>query len=737
MNFFAQKGSMVDSALEYAQAGFPVFPAHFLPSDHGQGRVSPLVAGGRNAATTEPEQILQWWASFPDALIAIPTGAASGLLAVTLPKSAPLDTKTPCFSTFFSENCYLFQFPSSGEKPACGHLDGGSFSGEGGFIVVPPSSLAYKNAENEAISGCYSVLQDGEIQGAPGELLQKIREIATVEKTEIVVPSGMPEIFRGIEKKQEPEPEQEEQEEEEEGLPRLPLECLPPQLRTVVEGAAKSYNIDCWLPFAAALSTAATIVGANVMIENRKQYPGHLWLCLVGRSTIGKSDITNFFYTSIYNQEALFCDLYEKALENYENELEEWEQAKSEALKKKEKFKEKKPELPQKTTLYVDDVTPESLTMVLKNNPGGVSWNCDEIRTLLSSFGRYGGKGSEKAAKARLLSLYGGAPTKLDRKNGQPSSLARQSWLSIFGTVQPAILPKIFDPEDRGSGFLQRFMFIHAKKLPPKIDPSKRPELSSFKKQVTDIFDKMLMDVPRLIPGDKESKPLYVRPDKQGREMINHFIFELEKQSYYLSGEGEAADEAESRAGRWQDQLPRLILLMHCLERAEQGIGIGTVISAQTVEKTIHIFKALMEHSKTAWKLIKNESVKKPKSLDIIDIIDKYVDKTREVFEIKYAERVGTKTKSDLILTEIGAGTTSISTRQALTKALENLGFSKKSCNTGIKMVIEKGKYQAILDKIEAKKATERQTQFVPTPPAPKNDNFFRELTEGMGVESF
>ena len=233
MNFFATKSSIVDSALEYASRGLKVFPAHYNPADHGPGKISPLATGGRNAASTDKEQIRQWWASFPEALIAIQTGAASGILAVTTPQNTPFDTKTPSFSTYSGENCYIFQFPTQGEKPSCGDLEGGSFKGEGGFIVVPPSTLAYKNAENEEVSGCYSVIQDGEMEGAPQELLEKMRAVATVEKVErgTVTPRAeTPDIFRAVEKPQEPE-----QEQEEEGLPGLPLDCLPEKLRTVVD----------------------------------------------------------------------------------------------------------------------------------------------------------------------------------------------------------------------------------------------------------------------------------------------------------------------------------------------------------------------------------------------------------------------------------------------------------------------------------------------------------------------
>ena len=51
-------------------------------------------------------------------------------------------------------------------------------------------------------------------------------------------------------------------------------------------------------------------------------------------------------------------------------------------------------------------------------------------------------------------------------------------------------------------------------------------------------------------------------------------------------------------------------------------------------------------------------------------------------------------------------------------------------------MVVEKAKYQSILDKIEAKKQVEKQTAFVLTP-ARREDDFFREFTDAAGAENF
>lgn len=692
MNFFARKSTLVESALEYASRGLKVFPAHYNPSDTGPGSFSPLVAGGRNAATRDENQISKWWTDFPDAMIALSTGTASGLLAVTTPKNTPLDTKTPCFSTFFSENCYIFQFPTDGEKPACGALENGRFDGEGGFIVVPPSTLAYKTAENKEISGCYTVLQDGEIVSAPEELLQKIRMVATVEMLEkgTVTPTREPDILRAVEKKAEPEPEQE----EEEGLPALPIECLPEKLQQAIKVASEAFCVDYWLPFAAALRTATTIVGANVMLNFRKATPapGHLWICLVGDSGIGKTEITSFFNKPVYRQQALYSQAFQNALEWFDIEEEKYKIEKATAIKNGEE-PPKKPVPPRETALFVDDVTPEKLSAVLVDNPGGVIWDCDEIKSLLNSFGRYGGAGSGEAAKKRLLTMYSGKNLRLDRKGQRGSVNISNAWISIFGSIQPEVLPSAFDTEDSQCGFLQRFMFIHAEST-KFVDIQDRPELDEAENYVEAIFGRMVDAVQRLDPTDKESKPLMLNLSKDGKEFLSKYINKICRKACYL-GQGTEGKDIKTRAARWIDQVPRLVLLLHCIERCSMGAPIFCKeIDDKTVKNAVRIFMALERHSETAWDIIKGKKLKGKKCFDLLDIVDEFIDKSGTSYELRYPEKTenGT-TVGEEVLKRIG-GQDTVTTKNALTKALETIGFTKENYNKGIKLVIPRAEYE-------------------------------------------
>jgi|SRR5262245_34177450 len=65
----------LDAALEYARKGLPVFPCSPLDK-------KPLTPHGFKDATTDAAQIHAWWGKWPNAMIAAPTGPASGVWAL-------------------------------------------------------------------------------------------------------------------------------------------------------------------------------------------------------------------------------------------------------------------------------------------------------------------------------------------------------------------------------------------------------------------------------------------------------------------------------------------------------------------------------------------------------------------------------------------------------------------------------------------------------------------------------
>lgn len=139
------------SALALAASNIPVFPC-------AAGEKHPAVAGGFHAASAEVDQVRRWWTAMPNANIGIPTGAASGLVVVDVDVHSDVDGYAALERArrkgLVDGWVAAVATPSGGLHlyfPARGNTDqrswqsaraGVDFRGDGGYIIVPPSSRA-------------------------------------------------------------------------------------------------------------------------------------------------------------------------------------------------------------------------------------------------------------------------------------------------------------------------------------------------------------------------------------------------------------------------------------------------------------------------------------------------------------------------------------------------------------------------------------------------------------------
>ena len=164
------QGSMLDAALIYASAGWPVFPCN--PKQREGGK-RPLVAGadkdehgkpipktgGLWRASTDEAQIRAWWGRYPKALIGVPTGARIGLFVVDLD---PRDGETvdevlarleavvgplpySPVSVTQSGGRHIWLKNAAGAdlpKNSAARIPGVDWRGEGGYVIVPPSVMS-------------------------------------------------------------------------------------------------------------------------------------------------------------------------------------------------------------------------------------------------------------------------------------------------------------------------------------------------------------------------------------------------------------------------------------------------------------------------------------------------------------------------------------------------------------------------------------------------------------------
>jgi hypothetical protein len=166
--------TMLQAALAHAAQGKPVFPCNPLDK-------SPLTLHGFQDATTDPAQLTRWWKRWPNAMIGMPMGKASGLFCGDLDLKNNTDgreTWKAWLQEWQIDEASLVRkhaTPSGGEHvifqwqegirsiPLNTLGPGVEIKGEGGYIVVPPSRMADGKE--------YTIINDCDPTPAPQPLL--------------------------------------------------------------------------------------------------------------------------------------------------------------------------------------------------------------------------------------------------------------------------------------------------------------------------------------------------------------------------------------------------------------------------------------------------------------------------------------------------------------------------------------------------------------------------------------
>lgn len=135
------------AARELARLGVPVFPC--VP-----GGKRPITTRGFHEATCDAAQVVSWWRQRPTANLAIPTGAASGVVVVDVDVhkvNGYAALERAARSEVLPEPLAVVMTPTGGRHlyfPAVAEHEqrswqegraGIDFRGDGGYIIVPPS----------------------------------------------------------------------------------------------------------------------------------------------------------------------------------------------------------------------------------------------------------------------------------------------------------------------------------------------------------------------------------------------------------------------------------------------------------------------------------------------------------------------------------------------------------------------------------------------------------------------
>ena len=144
-------------ALDYARRGWPIFPCHNAngakcscgKDDCPSPAKHPRTVQGVRAATTDETQIQNWWNNYPQANVAIRTGAESGILVLdidprhggneSLAKLGVDLSGVPSVKTGGGGRHYYFSAPKDPVKNRANIRPGIDIRGANGYVLAPPS----------------------------------------------------------------------------------------------------------------------------------------------------------------------------------------------------------------------------------------------------------------------------------------------------------------------------------------------------------------------------------------------------------------------------------------------------------------------------------------------------------------------------------------------------------------------------------------------------------------------
>lgn len=173
----ATLNELLEKALDYAREGLPVFPCNARDK-------RPLTANGFHDASTDAETVTAWWTRWPDAMIGMPTGAATGFWALDIddPEAfeAACTIELPATRRVDTGKGYHLYFKHDPAKPVRNQqkhrtrgwpfpsLPGAETRGDGGYVIVPPSI--------HPTGRRYQWHDDAALTDAPAALLKVVRK---------------------------------------------------------------------------------------------------------------------------------------------------------------------------------------------------------------------------------------------------------------------------------------------------------------------------------------------------------------------------------------------------------------------------------------------------------------------------------------------------------------------------------------------------------------------------------
>jgi hypothetical protein len=242
----------------------------------------------------------------------------------------------------------------------------------------------------------------------------------------------------------------------------FPVDVLPdPAARLVIEGANA---IGCPRDFlgVAMLAVAAGTIGRSVSLMLKHGYfvVASVFMGIIGPPSDGKTPALKAVAAAVRAISDALAAAHASAMARWRAD------ADAAATAAKVGTKPKPPPPPKPGRIDIDDITFETLPIILADNERGLIMIRDELSAFILGMNQFkGGKGNDRSNALKIWSGDRIVKDRVNHENNEPIRCPHPS-LSIVGGLTPDMLGELIDPRGRADGFIDRFLLAYPDPLP-------------------------------------------------------------------------------------------------------------------------------------------------------------------------------------------------------------------------------------------------------------------------------
>ena len=385
-------------------------------------------------------------------------------------------------------------------------------------------------------------------------------------------------------------------------LPSISPELIPPVLRDYCLSCSTHYQTAFEMPLFCALSCLATAVQGKYQVELKKGYiePLNIYTIITAEPSELKSPTLKALKQALEEWEEEQNTREKENIQSIISEnktlekLIEGKRAKAYKIKDIATLKELSQEIiilekklidvPHYTRLFADDVTPESLAVILENQKGKLTIAEAEGGFFSILAGRYS-KGVPNLDL--ILKAYNGENVRIDRKGHDPI-LIKNPCLTLLFLIQPYLLKNRENGEAfKGRGLDSRFLYVIPISKVGYRNFESEPINETYSQKYSDTM-KHFLNMPLI-----DNEPYTLSMTEEAFKLYAAFMNTLEE----AMREGHELENMRDWAGK-KGTLARIAGLLHCATYPQPE---NERIQPHTIKNACSIMTCLIAHAKRAY----------------------------------------------------------------------------------------------------------------------------------------